>query len=466
MNLDFVADIIDALGDGLTVSTYDVVVLSLSALGVLFVALFVLPVGLQRLAAYRECAQRLGRLRRSKADENGVSMSAVMACFSAAAHIANDASSYLRTVQRMSSRGDDSLPDFGTSEVAERYFPSEKLGRSVVRDLAYGLGLLLTGLAVISLVLSAIGGAGLAASGSPLASLATNPYTIAAPAIAALLLFVAAEAIYLAQRRELRRMCWILDELFLVPASMLTAEHLTASLRASADRQREALTKLAEDLRRAVTEGQGSLGGALQAHDEAFFQAMSERLREALQGPAKALTDAAKGNAKDQSGRVKALVEELLKAYVAELTVMERTQLEGLKDVLAEMLAATRQLQEAFEAGADRVAADAAERAGALTMRLEELVSDDFGHSVRAIRAAAEGLQETVAGLGESAAGLRDTVAQLQAALADMPAAAPPPRPAPARQSAPDRRTSNEIADILGEFQEETDKLSRSLGRR
>jgi gas vesicle protein len=381
-----------------------------------------------------------------------------MGCFSAASHIANDASSYLRTVQRLSSRSDDSLPGFGTAEVAERYFPADKLGRSVVRDLAYGLGLLLTGLAVLSLALSAIGSAGLAA-------LATNPYTIAAPAMAALLLFVAAESIYLAQRREARRMCWTLDELFLVPASMLTAEHLTASLRASADRQREALASLADDLRRAVTESQDTLGKALKSHDEAFFESMSERLHNALQAPAKALSEAAKANAKDQSGRVKALVEELLKAYVAELTVMERTQLEGLKDVLAEMLAATRALQEAFEAGADRVASDAVERAGALTTRLEELVSDDFGHSVRAIRTAADGLNETTAGLGEAAAGLRDTITQLQAALAALPAQ-PAPAPAPARTPPPSRRTSNEIADILGEFQEEADKLSRSLGRR
>ena len=464
MNLDFVADILGALGQGLNFSTYDIVVLSLSATGLFYVALFVLPVGLQRLAAYRECAERLGRLRRTKADDNAVTMSGVMGCFAAASHISNDASSYLRTVQRMSSRSDDSLPAFGTSEVAERYFPIEKLGRSLVRDLAFALGLLLTGLAVISLVLSAIGSAGLAASDSALTTLATNPYTIAAPAIAALLLFVSAESIYLAQRREVRRMCWTLDELFLVPASMLTAEHLVASLRASADRQREALASLAEDLRRAVTESQESLGSALKSHDEAFFESMSERLRDALQGPAKALSDAARSNAKDQSGRVKALVEELLKAYVAELTVMERTQLEGLKDVLAEMLGATRKLHEAFESGADRVAADAAERAGALTSRLETMVSDDFGHSVRAIRAAAEGLHETTAGLGEMAGTLRDTVTQLQAALADLPAIAAPaeaPRP-----SLPNRRTSNEIADILGEFQEEADKLSRSRGRR
>ncbi len=467
MNLDFVTDILGAIGAGLSFSTYDIAVMSLSAFGVVFVALFVLPVGLQRLASYRETNQRLGRLRRDKADDNKVSMSAVMSCFSAAAHMSNDASSYLRTVQRLSNRGDEGLPDFGTSEVAQRYFSTEKLGRSVVRDMAYALGLLLTGLAVISLVLSAIGGTRLAPVGSDLAAMATNPYTVAAPAFAALLLFVAAESIYLAQRREVRRMCWILDELFLVPASLLTAEHLVASLRASADRQREALSSLAEDIRRAIADGQNRFAETLRAHDESFFETMSERLRENLQAPTKALTDAAKASSKDQTAKVKALVEDLLKRYVSELTALERTQLEDLKGILAETLAATQAMHDAFEAGSTRIASEAAERTAALSQRLEELVSEDFGHSVRGIRTASEGLQE-------ASGSLRDTVTQLQEALAELPAAipAPPPPPEPepvrepARSIAPDRRTSNEIADILGEFQEEADKLSRALGRR
>ncbi|MEQ9641989.1 MAG: hypothetical protein RIM84_18345 [Alphaproteobacteria bacterium] len=467
MNLDFLADIIGALRAGLSFSTYDIAVMSLSAFGVVFVALFVLPIGLQRLGSYRETNQRLSSLRRDKAEDNKVSMSAVMSCFAAAAHMSNDASSYLRTVQRLSNRGDEGLPDFGTSEVAQRYFSTEKLGRSVVRDMAYALGLLLTGLAVISLVLSAIGGTRLAPDGSDLAAMATNPYTVAAPAVAALLLFVAAESIYLAQRREIRRMCWILDELFLVPASLLTAEHLVASLRASADRQRESMSGLAEDIRRAIADGQNRFAETLRAHDESFFETMSERLRESLKEPTKALTDAAKANAKDQTAKVKALVEDLLKNYVAELTAMERSQLEGLRDVLAEMLTATQAIHDAFDSGADRVATDAAERAAALTQRLEDLISEDFGHSVRGIRTASDSLQE-------ASGSLRDTVTQLQETIAALPASMPAPAPAPepeptrrsSRSAVPDRRTSNEIADILGEFQEEADKLSRSLGRR
>ena len=164
---------------------------------------------------------------------------------------------------------------------------------------------------------------------------------------------------------------------------------------------------------------------------------------------------------------MKALVEDLLKRYVSELTALERTQLEDLKGILAETLAATQAMHDAFEAGSTRIASEAAERTAALSQRLEELVSEDFGHSVRGIRTASEGLQE-------ASGSLRDTVTQLQEALAELPAAipAPPPPPEPepvrepARSIAPDRRTSNEIADILGEFQEEADKLSRALGRR
>ncbi|SLN68911.1 hypothetical protein [Oceanibacterium hippocampi] len=448
-------DSISALG----FSIYDFVILALAFVGLVFYFISVLPGSARQLATRRETIERLHRFASKMQEDGGAATTALRHCFGAGNQ--HEAVTYLRTVQSLPGIDERAPTPLATADRAETHFLPVRIVISFARELAFSLALGLLGLSLLSVL------AGTYLGGTD-SGYRIHAVSIAAPALAALLVFLPAQALYTAQSRALARMCALLDELFLVPANVLFSNEMIATIENASRAQQEALDATKVDIQRAIASGRKAVSKLLTERESAIGKVIAEAVTASLRVPSERLAQSAAELGREQSDSVRDMTQEVLRLFSAELPAIEEKRMEDVARLMSGTLKVVEKLRESVDTLTVRlegeIATDVSASIESLSARVSEIIASETGELVQRLRE--DGNDEVRAGariIEEAAGALAAATADLRGAV-DRASRIPAPRATPVEADHVRdgmAKASREIAKLLGDFENETSRLAK-----
>ena len=316
----------------------------------------------------RHIMQGLEALREGRANGEEPSLRDFLAAFGDSEDLARLATDYGATLhaERPERAGRDARITYRATVPATAYFGQGSLVDA--RLYVWFFCRLPTALCVLGILglaaglVDGIGGLRAAASASALPALAWEPLAsgaeggLMALVLAAgfgLVIGVVQHLVLAARYQQNAELCHAIDALFRFGIEADYLRELASVTRGETEELRRALVNASDDLRATVRQGDERITAAIEAQAKATAAALGESVQAVLASPLTRLAEVAEASGRDQSVRVRELVEGTLAAFTAELGARFGDQLTEVNAVLVSSRAAAADIRDAFAAVAE-----------------------------------------------------------------------------------------------------------------